>query len=68
MHRAGWLATVLSVGAAVVVAGCGSSNKSSSSSSSSGGSKTGKVAVLLPDTQSSKRWETVDRPLLQQAF
>jgi D-xylose transport system substrate-binding protein len=60
---------VLSVGAAVVVAGCGSSNNNSSGgNSSSGGSKAGKVAVLLPDTQSSKRWDTVDRPLLQQAF
>jgi D-xylose transport system substrate-binding protein len=69
MSRAAWLATVLSVGAAIVVAGCGSSNKSSSNSGNSGGGgKVGKVAVLLPDTQSSKRWDTVDRPLLQQAF
>jgi D-xylose transport system substrate-binding protein len=69
MHRATWLATVLSVGAAVVVAGCGSSNNDKSSSgSSSGGSKAGKVAVLLPDTQSSVRWDQVDRPLLQKAF
>ena len=28
----------------------------------------GKVAVLLPDSKSSVRWETVDRPFLQQAF
>ena len=27
-----------------------------------------KVAVLLPDTKSSVRWETSDRPLLQKAF
>ena len=26
------------------------------------------VAVLLPDSQSSVRWETVDRPFLQKAF
>jgi D-xylose transport system substrate-binding protein len=26
------------------------------------------VAVLLPDTKSSVRWETADRPLLEQAF
>ena len=31
-------------------------------------SKAGKVAVLLPDSKSSVRWETVDRPLLQKAF
>jgi D-xylose transport system substrate-binding protein len=70
MYRAKWLASVLTVGAAVVVAGCGSSDNNSSggSGSKSGGAKVGKVAVLLPDTQSSVRWEQVDRPLLQKAF
>ena len=34
----------------------------------SGGGEVGKVAVLLPDTQSSVRWETADRPLLEAAF
>src|SRR3954447_15584367 len=33
-----------------------------------GGGKADKVAVLLPDTKSSDRWETADRPLLGQAF
>jgi D-xylose transport system substrate-binding protein len=46
--------------------GGGSSNSSSSSSANS--NSAGKVAVLLPDTKSSVRWETADRPLLQQAF
>ena len=31
-------------------------------------SKAGKVAVLLPDSKSSVRWETVDRPFLKEAF
>jgi D-xylose transport system substrate-binding protein len=55
---------------ALVGAGCGDDNKSdsSSSSSSSGGEKAGKVAVLLPDSKSSVRWETVDRPFLKAAF
>ncbi|MEA2194738.1 MAG: D-xylose transport system substrate-binding protein, partial [Solirubrobacteraceae bacterium] len=55
---------------ALVAAGCGDSKKSgsSSSSSSSGGTKAGKVAVLLPDSKSSVRWETVDRPFLKAAF
>jgi D-xylose transport system substrate-binding protein len=58
---------------ALVVAACGSSNSSSSSSStasSSGSTSSGKgaVAVLLPDTQSSVRWEQFDRPYLDQAF
>ena len=33
-----------------------------------GGGDNGKVAVLLPDSKSSVRWETVDRPFLQKAF
>jgi len=58
---------------ALGAAACGSSDDSSSSGSStaasgSSGAKAGKVAVLLPDTKSSVRWETADRPLLQAAF
>jgi D-xylose transport system substrate-binding protein len=59
---------------AFAVAGCGDDNNSSSSSSgssstsTSGGSKAGKVAVLLPDSKSSVRWETQDRKYLDQAF
>ncbi len=62
---------------ALVVAGCGSSSSSSSTasnttssaaaSSSAGGSKA-EVAVLLPDTQSSVRWEQFDRPYLDKAL
>ncbi len=62
----------LAVGAAalaLVAAGCGDSNdKGSGASGSSGSSKGGKVAVLLPDSKSSVRWETVDRPFLKKAF
>src|SRR4051794_40754871 len=71
MHRGAWFIATLATGCALVVAGCGgddSSSSSSSSSGSSGGAKPGKVAVLLPDSKSSVRWETVDRPLLKQAF
>ena len=55
------------------VAACGSDNNNSTSSSGGGasttsGSKAQKVGVLLPDTKSSVRWESFDRPLLQQAF
>jgi len=38
-----------------------------SDTSESGGSAD-RVAVLLPDTKSSARWETADRPLLKAAF
>ena len=62
---------------ALVVAGCGSSSSSSSSSSASSSGTTstpaqtagkGAVAVLLPDTQSSVRWEQFDRKYLDQAL
>jgi D-xylose transport system substrate-binding protein len=54
---------------ALGVAACGGDDESSSSSGgSSGGEKPGKVAVLLPDSKSSVRWETVDRPFLKKAF
>ena len=76
------LRAVLGVGlAAVVAAGCGSSKSTTSSPSASatsssttaaGGSSSsggvGKVAVLLPDTQSSVRWEQFDRPYLDKAL
>ncbi len=52
-------ALVLSLG----IAACGSSNNDSS-----GGGKADKVGVLLPDTKSSVRWESFDRPLLEKAF
>jgi D-xylose transport system substrate-binding protein len=62
------LSALAMVGA--VFAGCGSDDDSSSggSSTTDGGGKAQKVAVLLPDTKSSVRWETADKPLLQKAF
>jgi len=71
---------VLAIGGALCVlsfgiAACGSNDNSSSSTSGGGastsassGGKAQKVGVLLPDTKSSIRWESFDRPLLQQAF
>jgi D-xylose transport system substrate-binding protein len=57
---------------ALVAAGCGSSDSNSGGSGSGGASgssgSAGKVAVLLPDSKSSVRWETVDRPFLKAAF
>ena len=55
------------------VAACGSNDNNSTSSNGGGasttsGSKAQKVGVLLPDTKSSVRWESFDRPLLQDAF
>src|SRR5690242_12299789 len=69
------LKRVLAAGAAgalmLGVAACGSDNSSSSSgaakSTSTPASKAF-VGVILPDTQSSARWENADRPFLQKAF
>jgi D-xylose transport system substrate-binding protein len=62
----------LTLSAMVFVAACGGDddNGGGSASSSGGGGekKAGKVAVLLPDSKSSVRWETVDRPFLKKAF
>ena len=54
-----------------LVAACGGSDDNSSDNGGGGGGGGGskpKVAVLLPDSKSSVRWETVDRPLLQKAL
>jgi D-xylose transport system substrate-binding protein len=53
---------------ALVAAGCGSSKKAASTATTAASSPAGKVGVILPDTKSSKRWETNDRPLLEAAF
>ncbi len=61
------VAGVLSMG----VAACGEDEEpagDSGSGTASAEKKGGKVAVLLPDSKSSVRWETYDRPLLQAAF
>jgi D-xylose transport system substrate-binding protein len=71
MRNKAWLiAAVMAATGALVFAGCGDDDDSADSGASGGGGgdKPGKVAVLLPDSKSSVRWETVDRPFLKQAF
>ncbi|MDQ3742386.1 MAG: sugar ABC transporter substrate-binding protein [Actinomycetota bacterium] len=55
---------------ALAAAGCGDDEEEGGGGGGGegGGGEAGKVAVLLPDSKSSVRWETVDRPFLQQAF
>jgi D-xylose transport system substrate-binding protein len=53
---------------AVPVAACGDDEESSTAGGGGEEKKAGKVAVLLPDSKSSVRWETVDRPFLKKAF
>src|ERR687893_1360465 len=55
---------------ALAAAGCGDDDEDTGGGGGGGdgGGKADKVAVLLPDSKSSVRWETVDRPFLKKAF
>ena len=64
-----WALAVAGVLAMSVLAACGDDDDGGDGGSSGGGGgDKPKVAVLLPDSKSSVRWETVDRPLLQKAL
>jgi D-xylose transport system substrate-binding protein len=52
---------------ALILAACGGSDDNGGGGGTSGG-KTPKIGVILPDTKSSARWETADKPLLTEAF
>ncbi|MBI1376430.1 MAG: substrate-binding domain-containing protein [Frankiales bacterium] len=71
------LAVAGAVALSLLLAACGSSTATDTSSSpassdtaaaSSPAASGGTVGVILPDTASSARWETADRPLLMDAF
>jgi len=75
VQRKRYIAVAGLAGVALTMSACGSSTSGttgtgggSGSSSSSSAAKAGKVGVILPDTKSSARWETADRPNLQKAF
>src|SRR3546814_4174531 len=63
VNRISTLLVATVVGAGLTLTACGSDSGSESTSSA-----TGKVGVILPDTKSSVRWETKDRPALETAF
>ena len=65
-----WALAAAGVLAMSGLAACGDDDDDGGGDSGGGdsGGETPKVAVLLPDSQSSVRWETVDRPALQKAF
>ena len=77
-HRDPWwrksflILTAVMCALALAAAGCGDDDDESGGGGDTGGGggggEAGKVAVLLPDSKSSVRWETVDRPFLKQAF
>src|SRR5919108_5995147 len=69
LTKAWQIAAVMAAAGVLVFAGCGDDDDGGGGGAAGGGGgEAGKVAVLLPDSKSSVRWETVDRPFLQQAF
>lgn len=74
MRKSALGSAAVAIAATLVLSACGSNSSGSGStdtgSGGAGGSSAvkGKVGVILPDTQSSARWESFDKPLLEKAF
>lgn len=69
MARRRTLTTALAAGLVFGLAACGGDDgDGGGGGGGGGGDAAGKVGVILPDTASSSRWETADRPLLEAAF
>ena len=54
--------------ASAATSAAGSATSAAGSVASSVAASGGKIGVILPDTKSSARWETADRPYLEKAF
>lgn len=71
MKRKHSLILVGMLGVAMSLTACGDDDSGSGSEGSDGGGSSaaeGKIGVILPDTESSVRWESADRPALEAAF
>ncbi|MFE9424826.1 sugar ABC transporter substrate-binding protein [Kitasatospora sp. NPDC006697] len=68
MRKGLLLIAAATVAFTTALAGCGSSSSGSGGTKAGSGGKKPKVGVILPDSKSSARWETADRPLLTAAF
>ncbi len=70
MKRKHNLVLVPLLGAAMALTACGSDDGDTGSDAGDSGSgdTAGKIGVILPDTESSVRWESADRPALEAAF
>ena len=66
MHRV--LGMVVVALLALGAAACGGDDSSSQSTDNGGKELSGKIAVLLPDSKSSDRWENADRRFFGEAF
>ncbi|RBY97855.1 sugar ABC transporter substrate-binding protein [Blastococcus sp. TF02-8] len=67
MVRRRAMTTAIAAGLVFGLAACGG-DSDKGGDNGGGGSAEGKVGVILPDTESSPRWESADRPLLEAAF
>jgi D-xylose transport system substrate-binding protein len=56
------------MGASLALSACGGSSDGSDGGGGGDKDKAGKIGVILPDTKSSVRWESADRPALEKAF
>jgi D-xylose transport system substrate-binding protein len=63
-----FLVPVLGLTMALAACGDDSDSDSAEESGGGGGDAAGRIGVILPDTESSVRWESSDRPALEAAF
>ncbi|WP_347057240.1 substrate-binding domain-containing protein [Blastococcus sp. HT6-30] len=70
MARRRTVTTAIAAALVFGLAACGGGDADGGSNAGSGGGEAaaGKIGVILPDTASSARWESADRPLLEAAF
>ncbi|WP_067704951.1 sugar ABC transporter substrate-binding protein [Nocardia jejuensis] len=68
--RPGLTAAALAMSGLLALTACGSNSSSDTDSSNapSGGGGNGTVGVILPETATSARWESFDKPMLQTAL
>ncbi|MVU76884.1 substrate-binding domain-containing protein [Nocardia sp. ET3-3] len=71
-RRRACVAAALALSGLLTITACGSNSSSgggnSSSNAPTGSGANGTVGVILPETASSARWESFDKPLLQKAL
>ena len=67
-RKTSMMMVVGALGVAMALSACGDDSSGGSDSGSDNESSSGKIGVILPDTESSVRWEASDRPALEAAF
>ena len=68
MARRRTVTTAIAAALVFGLAACGGDDSDGGDGGGGGEAAAGKVGVILPDTASSARWESADRPLLEAAF